>query len=81
MFYLLSQAQGSGLPDSPSQQRKQLRSEQSKTEKRERERGGEESREDPMRKQLNTYIKRVAELETRIEELTIRAEVCNKCFM
>ena len=81
MFYLLSQAQGSGSPDSPSQQRKQLRSEQNKTEKRERERDGEESREDPMKKQLNTYIKRVAELETRIEELTIRAEVCNKCFM
>ena len=82
MFYLLSQAQGSGLPDSPSQQRKQLRSDQSKTERSrgERERGGEESREDPMRKQLNTYIKRVAELETRIEELTIRAEVCNKFY-
>ena len=32
--------------------------------------------EDPMKHQLNTYIKRVAELETRVEELTIRAEVC-----
>ena len=28
-----------------------------------------------MKHQLNTYIKRVAELETRVEELTIRAEV------
>ena len=28
-----------------------------------------------MKHQLNIYIKRVAELETRVEELTIRAEV------
>ena len=37
--------------------------------------GGGFDENEPLRQQLNTYIKRVAELETRIEELTIRSEV------
>ena len=31
---------------------------------------------DTVTKELHKYMKRVAELETRVEELTIRTEVC-----
>ena len=42
--------------------------------------GEQQAEEDPVKQQLHTYIKRVAELETRVEELTIRAEVGIKTF-
>ena len=66
------QVQGSATADSTSQQGKEKAQERPKS-ARQRERG--EIEENPMKHQLNTYIKRVAELETRVEELTIRAEV------
>ena len=42
-------------------------------------RGGEKSMssesDNPLKHQLSTYMRRVAELETRVEELTVRSEV------
>ena len=74
------QAESSGSADSPSQQRR--RQTHGRPKSGTQRHGGEgdqisegPSEEDPMKHQLNTYIKRVAELETRVEELTIRAEV------
>lgn len=40
-----------------------------------REREEQLPSEEPLKRQLHTYIKRVAELETRVEELTIKSEV------
>ena len=75
------QGESSGSTDSPSQQRRQQTHGRPKSGTQRHGGEGDQisegpSVEDPMKHQLNTYIKRVAELETRVEELTIRAEVC-----
>ena len=73
-----------GSPDSsPAQRRKNEPDRPSHsgeagggTQGRVEERGRLSADEDnPLREQLSTYIKRIAELETRVEELTIRSEV------
>jgi hypothetical protein len=71
--------ESSGSADSPSQQRRQQTHGRPKSGTQRHGGEGDQisegpSEEDPMKHQLNTYIKRVAELETRVEELTIRAE-------
>ena len=61
---------------SPNQRRRQERDRQY-SERQETGQGGrgEPGQADAVTKELNTYIKRVAELETRVEELSINAEV------
>ena len=70
-----------GCADSPSQRRKRPQQQQSGAPAKPEGRDGEQqAEEDPVKRQLHTYIKRVAELETRVEELIIRAEVGIETF-
>ena len=76
---LYMQGESTDSADSaPSEQKHQKRPSSALSRGRGR-RGGEKSMssesDNPLKHQLSTYIRRVAELETRVEELTVKSEV------